>query len=37
MCPIDKTANKIGFICKKYYVQLLLQEFGLSNTASNTY
>ena len=25
MCPIDKSANNIVFICKKYYVQLLLK------------
>ena len=30
MCPIDKAANNIAFICKKYYVQVL-------NTTSNTY
>ena len=37
MCPIDKAANKIAFICKKYYVQVLLKELGLLNTTSNTY
>ena len=37
ICPIDKTANNIAFICEKYYVQVLLKEFGLSNTTSNTY
>ena len=31
MCPTDKAANNIAFICKKYYVQVLL------NTTSNTY
>ena len=37
MCPIDKAANNISFICKKYYFQILLKELGLLNTASNTY
>ena len=32
MCPIDRAANNIAFICKKYYVQVLLKEFGLLNT-----
>ena len=26
MCPIDKAANSIAFICKNYYVQVLLKE-----------
>ena len=37
MCPIDKAASNIAFICKKYYVQVLLAELGLLNTISNTY
>ena len=37
MCPIDRAANDIDFICKKYYVQVLLKELGLLNTTSNTY
>ena len=32
MCPIDKAANNIAFVCKKCYVQV-----GLLNTTSNTY
>ena len=36
MCPIDKAANNIAFICKKY-VQVLLKELDLLNTTSNTY
>ena len=31
--PTDKAANNIAFICKKYYVQVLLNELGLLNTA----
>ena len=26
MCPIDKAANSIAFICQKYSVQVLLKE-----------
>ena len=37
MCPIDKAANKIAFMCNKYYVQVLKQELGLLSTVSNTY
>ena len=36
-CPIDKAANNIAFICKKYYVQDLLKGLGLLSTTSNTY
>ena len=28
MCPIDKTANNLAFLRKKYYVQVLLKELG---------
>ena len=37
MCPIDIAASNIAFICKKYYVQVLLKELGLLNTTSSTY
>ena len=37
MCPIDKAANNIAFICKKYFVQVPLKELGLLNTTSSTY
>ena len=37
MCPIDKAANNIAFISKKYCVQVLLKELGLLNTTSNIY
>ena len=36
MCPIDKAGNNIAFICKKYYVQVLLKELGLLRATSNT-
>ena len=37
MCPIDKAASNIAFICKKCYAQVLLKELGLLNTTSSTY
>ena len=37
MCPIDKAANNIAFICKKYYVKVLIKEIGLLSATSNTY
>ena len=37
MRPIDKAVNNIAFICKKYYVQVLLKELGLLSATSNTY
>ena len=37
MCPIGKAANNIAFICKKYYVQVLITELALLSATSNTY
>ena len=37
ICSIDKAANNIAFICKKYYVQVLLKELGLLSATSNTF
>ena len=37
MCPIDKAANNIAFICKRYYVRVLIKELGLLGATSNTY
>ena len=37
ICPVDKAADNIAFICKKYYVQVLLKELGLLSARSNTY
>ena len=36
MRPIDKAANNIAFICKNYYVQVLLKELGLLSATPNT-
>ena len=35
--PIDKAANNVAFICKKYYIERILKEIGLFGTPSNTY
>ena len=37
MCPLDKAASNIAFICKKYYVQVLTKELGLLSATPNTY
>ena len=37
MTPVDKADSNVAFICKKYYVDVLLKELGLENEASNTY
>ena len=37
MSPIDKAANNIAFICKKYYAQVITKELGLLSATSNTY
>ena len=37
MVPIDKAANNVAFICKRYYAQVLLEELGLIGSSSSTY
>ena len=37
MVPIDKAANNVAFICKRFYAQVLLKELGLLGTATSTY
>ena len=37
MAPMDKAANNVAFICKRYYAEILLQELGLLNVPSQTY
>ena len=37
MSPIDRAANNLALLCKKYYVQVLRKELGLLNTTPNTY
>ena len=35
--PIDKAANNVAIICKRYYIQRLLNELGVPGNASPTY
>ena len=35
--PIDKAANNVALICKRYYIQKLLNEVGVPGNASPTY
>ena len=37
MVPIDKASNNVAFICKRFYISVILQELGLLNTPSPTY
>ena len=37
MVPIDKAANNIAFICKRFYATVLMKELGLSHESSSTY
>ena len=37
MAPIDKAANNVAFICKRFYAQVLLDELGLVGSSSSTY
>jgi hypothetical protein len=37
MVSIDKAANNVAFICKRYYAKVLLREMGFSNISSSTY
>ena len=37
LVPIDKAANNIAIICKKFYIEKLLLEIGLNDTPSETY
>ena len=37
MVPIDKAANNIAFVCKRYYALVILKELGLIGTSTSTY
>ena len=37
MTPIDKASNNIAFICKRYYIQVLIKELGLAGNHTDTY
>ena len=35
--PIDKAANNVAFICKRFYVEVILQEIGIIGRGNVTY
>lgn len=37
LVPIDKAANNIAIICKRYYVEVILKEIGILGEGNNTY
>ena len=37
MVPIDKAANNVAFVCKRFYAQVLLKELGLLDASTSTY
>ena len=37
LVPIDKAANNVSIICKKYYVEVILKEIGIIGQGNNTY
>ena len=37
LVPIDKAANNVAFICKRFYAEVLLKELGILGTSTSTY
>ena len=37
MVPIDKAANNVAFVCKRYYATVILKELGLDGSSTSTY
>ena len=37
ICPIDKAANNVAFVCKRFYITVLLTEMGIFGQGSETY
>ena len=35
--PIDKAANNVAFICKRFYVEIILREIGIIGRGNETY
>ena len=35
--PIDKASNNVAIICKRYYVEVILNEISVIGTENNTY
>ena len=37
LVPIDKAANNVSIICKRFYVEVMLKEIGILGEGNNTY
>ena len=37
LVPIDKAANNVSIICKRFYVEVILKEIGILDGGNNTY
>ena len=37
LAPIDKAANNISIICKRFYVEVILKEIGILDVGNSTY
>ena len=37
MVPIDKADNNVAFVCKRYYVEVILKELGMQGESNATY
>ena len=37
LVPIDKAANNIAIVCKRYYVEVILKEIGIMGEGNSTY
>ena len=37
LVPIDKAANNVSIICKRFYVEVILKEIGILGEGNNTY
>ena len=35
--PIEKAANNVAFICKRFYVEVILNEIGIIGVGNETY
>ena len=37
LVPIDKAANNIAIVCKRFYIERTINELGMLDTPSETY
>ena len=37
MVPIDKADNNVAFVCKRYYIEVIVKELGMRGNPSSTY